>query len=98
MDASQLAEAVWGGACLVIIAAILVTRRARRHGGALQAGVVGAMYEWLNRDKQNALDVIVAGKAAARRPEYPDGQPPDRDAPPVRAADRSRLQRRTPGE
>ena len=98
MDASQLVEAVWGGACLVIIALILVTRRARRHGGAIQAGVVGAMYEWLNRDKQRALDVIVAGKAAARRPEYPDGQPPDRDPPPVRTADRTHRSRRSPGE
>jgi hypothetical protein len=34
--------------------------------------VVGALYEWQNRDKQRALDMIVQGKAEARRPEYPD--------------------------
>ena len=35
------------------------------------------MYEWHNKDKQRALDVVVEGKAAARRPEYPDGSPSD---------------------
>jgi len=81
MDSSQLADLVWTGGALAIVAAILITRRARRHGGALQAGVVGATYEWHNKDKQRALDVIVEGKAAARRPEYPGGKPSD-DQPP----------------
>ena len=81
MDASQLTDAVWGGACLVIVAVILLTGRARRHGGSFRAGVVGAIYEWQNKDKQKALDLIVADKAAARRPEYPDGNLPDLHAP-----------------
>ncbi|HEY6548553.1 MAG TPA: hypothetical protein VI589_11635 [Vicinamibacteria bacterium] len=76
MDAAQLADLVWAGVALVIVAAILITRRARRHGGALRAGVVGAMYEWQTKDKQRALDVIVEGRAEARRPEYPDGNLP----------------------
>jgi hypothetical protein len=77
MDAAQLADLVWAGVALVIVAAILITRRARRHGGALRAGVVGAMYEWQTKDKQRALDVIVEGRAEARRPEYPDGNLPE---------------------
>jgi hypothetical protein len=77
MDAATLAEVVWTGAALVLVVIILITRRARRHGGALRSSAVGAMYEWQNRDKQKALDVIVEGKAAARRPEYPDGNLPD---------------------
>jgi len=81
VDASQLAEVVWVGAAMIIVVAILVTRRARRHGGALRAGVVGAMYEWQNKDKQRALDLIVEGRAEARRPEYPDGHLPDLDDP-----------------
>ena len=64
---------------MVLVVLILVTRRARRHGGALRAGVVGAMYEWQTKDKQRALDVIVQGKAEARRPEYPDESLPDPD-------------------
>ena len=81
MDASQLAEVVWVAVAMIVIVAILITRRARRHGGALRAGVVGAMYEWQTKDKQRALDLIVEGRAEARRPEYPDGNLPDLDDP-----------------
>jgi hypothetical protein len=81
MDASQLVDAVWVGACLVLVAAIVVTRRARKHGGSYRAGVVGALYEWQTKDKQRALDVIVEGQAEARRPEYPDGNLPDLESP-----------------
>ena len=72
MDAARLADFVWAGGALVLVVIILLTRRARRHGGALRGGVVGALYEWQNRDKQRALDMIVEGRAEARRPEYPD--------------------------
>jgi hypothetical protein len=81
MDASQLADAVWVGGAMIIVVLILVSRRAKRHGGALRAGVVGAMYEWQTKDKQRALDLIVEGKAEARRPEYPDGNLPDLESP-----------------
>lgn len=77
MDLAQIVELVWVAVSMVLVVLILLTRRARRHGGALRAGVVGAMYEWHNKDKQRALDVVVEGKAAARRPEYPDGSPSD---------------------
>jgi hypothetical protein len=77
VDASQLVELVWVGGALILVVAILLSRRARRHGGALRSGVVGAMYEWQDRDKQKALDLIVEGRAEARRPEYPDGNMPD---------------------
>ena len=86
MDAGQLADLVWAGGALVLVVLILLTRRARRHGGALRGGVVGALYEWQNKDKQRALDLIVEGKAEARRPEYPDDtvkdpEPGDADKP-----------------
>lgn len=84
MDLAQIVELVWVAVSMVLVVLILLTRRARRHGGALRAGVVGAMYEWHNKDKQRALDVIVEGKAAARRPEYPDGSPSD-PLPPEKA-------------
>jgi hypothetical protein len=81
VDVAQVIELVWVAVSMVLVVLILVTRRARRHGAALRAGIVGAMYEWHNKDKQRALDVIVEGKAAARRPEYPDGSLPDPDPP-----------------
>jgi hypothetical protein len=81
MDTARIADLVWTAGALVIVALILLTRRARRHGGALRSGAVGAVYEWQNKDKQRALDLIVDGKAEARRPEYPDdagGPDPER--------------------
>jgi hypothetical protein len=80
MDATGLADLVWAAGALVLVVIILVTRRARRHGGALRAGVVGALYDWQNRDKRRALELIVERKAAARRPEHPDDTVDDEDA------------------
>ena len=81
MDVSAVANLVWAGGALVLVVLILVTRRARRYGGAMRSGAVGAIYEWQNKDKQRALDLIVEGKAEARRPEYPDDTNPDPDEP-----------------
>ena len=81
MDATLLFSLLYGGAGLVLLLIVVLSRRARRHGGAYRAGVVGAMYEWQNKDKQNALDVIVEGKAAETRPEYPDGDLPQLESP-----------------
>ena len=81
MDASQIVELVWVAVGLLLVVVILVTRRARKHGGSYRAGVVGAMYEWQTQDKQRALDIIVQGRAEARRPEYPDGNLPDMQDP-----------------
>jgi hypothetical protein len=72
MDTARIADLVWSAGALVIVAVILISRRARRHGGTLRGGVVGSLYEWQNKDKQRALDLIVERKAEARRPEYPD--------------------------
>jgi hypothetical protein len=81
MDASRLADLVWTGGALALVVIVLLSRRARRHGGALRAGVVGALYDWQTKDKRRALDVIVQGKAAARRPEHPDDTVDDEDEP-----------------
>ena len=72
---------VWAGGFIILVLIVGLTRRARRHGGAMRAAVVGAMYEWQNQDKQRALDLIVEGKAEKRRPEYPDGHLPDLESP-----------------
>jgi len=66
---------------VVLVLIILISRRARRHGGAFRAGVVGSIYDMQNRDKQKALEIIVEGKAAERRPEYPDGDLPQLEKP-----------------
>jgi hypothetical protein len=81
MDPSLVFSLVYGGAFVVFLLLIVLSRRARRHGGSFRAGVVGAMYEWQNKDRQKALDVIVEGKAAETRPEYPDGDLPQLESP-----------------
>ena len=73
MDASVLLSLAYGGAFLVFVLIIVLSRRARRHGGVYRSGLVGAVYEWHNRDKQRALDVIVEDKAAATDPEFAEG-------------------------
>jgi hypothetical protein len=81
METETLVSLIWFGGFVVLLLAVVLSRRAKKHGGAYRAGVAGAMYEFQNRDKQRALDVIVEGKAAERRPEYPDGNLPDLESP-----------------
>jgi hypothetical protein len=81
MDSGSLFGILYATVPVVFLALIVLSRRAKRHGGALRGGVVGATYEWQNRDKQKALDVIVEGRAAERRPEYPDGDLPELESP-----------------
>jgi hypothetical protein len=81
MDPAALLVLLYVTVPVVFLLLIVLTRRAKRHGGTLRAGVVGATYDWQNRDKQKALEVIVEGKAAERRPEYPDGDLPQLESP-----------------
>lgn len=86
IDTGTLANAVWGAVFLVVILIVLVGRaRGRRSNaprrGGVGSGAAGAVYDWLNQDKQKAIDIIVEGQAEARRPEYPAGNLPDLDSP-----------------
>ena len=81
MDSAALLALLYVTVPVVFLLLIILIRRAKRHGGTLRAGVVGATYDWQNRDKQKALEVIVEGKAAERRPEYPDGDLPQLESP-----------------
>jgi hypothetical protein len=81
MDSAALLVLLYVTVPVVFLLLIILSRRAKRHGGTLRAGVVGATYDWQNRDKQKALEVIVEGKAAERRPEYPDGDLPQLESP-----------------
>jgi hypothetical protein len=44
-------------------------------------GAVGAFYDLLNKDQQHTMEIIVEQKAEERRPEYPDGEPPEPKRP-----------------
>jgi hypothetical protein len=40
-------------------------------------GTIGAFYDLLNKDQQHTMEIIVEQRAEERRPEYPDGEPPE---------------------
>ena len=45
--------------------------------GGVGAAAAGSVYDWLNEDKRNAVEIIVEERAAARDPEDKDGNLPD---------------------
>jgi hypothetical protein len=81
MELDKVIEVVWVAGLVFLVLLIVVTGRARRHGGSYRAGVVGAMYEMHNKDKQRALQEIVEEKEAKRPPESPDGDLPQLEKP-----------------
>ena len=53
--------------------------RLRQRRGRLGAAAVGSVYEMLNEEKRNAIEMIVEDKAAEQDPEHADDTlPPDR--------------------
>jgi len=60
---------------LIAVVALLTSigRRSRGPGSA----AAGAVYDMLNEDKRQALEIIVEQRAAARDPEDADGNLPD---------------------
>ena len=46
-------------------------------GSRVGPGAAGTIYDWLNQDKRNAIELIVEEKAGARDPEDKDGNLPD---------------------
>jgi len=59
-----------------VVVGVLFIRR-RRAGPRPGAGTAGTVYDWLNEDKQRAVDIIVEERAGARDPEDRDGNLPD---------------------
>ena len=62
---------------LVVLAgmvALLVSIAHRKSGGPGSAAA-GAVYDLLQEDKRNALEIIVEERAGARDPEHADDQP-----------------------
>ena len=82
MDAADAAKIVWAAVILVFV--VVVFAKARTRGGRQPmpgAGAYGAVYDLLNQDKRNAIELIVEEKAAARDPEDADGNLPDLERP-----------------
>ena len=77
MDPDYGPALIWGVVLLAIVgglAAAVFSKRSTGQGGP-GAGAYGAVYDLLNQDKRNAIELIVEDKAAARDPEHADDKP-----------------------
>lgn len=83
MEAEAAPLVVW--AALIVIFLIIVgvsayqNRGGRRSSMSVGPAASGTIYDFLNQDKRNAIEIIVEEKAAARDPETADDvvKPPD---------------------
>ena len=77
MPGTPYGTIVW--AIVLVVLAIVVFRKRRR--GRLGPGAAGAVYDMLNEDRRNALEIIVEERAGARDPEDRDGDLPQLEKP-----------------
>jgi len=74
MQSGLVGAAIW----VVVIAAVAILFvRQRRRRGRVGSGAAGGVYDWLNQEKRNAVEIIVEERAGARDPEDRDGNLPD---------------------
>jgi len=78
-----MASAVWGLTLLVffIVGFVKIRRRRSSQTFSVGAGAMGSVYDLLNQDKRNAIEIIVEEKAEARDPEDADGNLPELERP-----------------
>ena len=85
VPADSAAALTWGIVILAIVAVIIIAGVSSGRGGRASSGVgpgaAGAVYDLLNQDKRNAIELIVEEKAGARDPEDADGNLPDLEDP-----------------
>ena len=72
-----MAAAIWSLAVLLLIVAVWRRRRPGRRRGGAGSAAVGAVYGFLNEDKQKAVEIVVEERAGARDPEDRDGNLPE---------------------
>jgi hypothetical protein len=77
MSPDTVVAIVWVVALVVVILLFFGRKRRRQVGPAAS----GTLYDWLNEDKRNAVELIVEERAGARDPEDRDGNLPDLEVP-----------------
>jgi hypothetical protein len=78
------AQGIWGIVVLLLVIAFVAQVRRKRRGVRafdVGPGAYGSVYDLLNQDKRNAIEIIVEEKAEARDPEDADGNLPELEKP-----------------
>lgn len=77
MNPDSAVTVVWAVVLLAFVAVLVATVFGKRRGGrgGPGPGAAGAVYDLLNQDKRNAIELIVEEKAGARDPEDAEGTP-----------------------
>ena len=78
MPPGSVSAIVW---VVAIVAVIVLFSRQRRRRGRLGPGAAGSVYDMLNEDRRQAVEIIVEERAGARDPEDRDGNLPDLEEP-----------------
>jgi hypothetical protein len=72
------AAVIWGAVVLIFLIIVGVSMHQNRHKGRYRRfsgpgpAAMGSIYDLLNQDKRNAIELIVEEKAEARDPEHAD--------------------------
>ena len=77
MSPDYAAALVWAVVLLAIVGVVVTLAFSKGDGarGGPGPGAAGAVYDLLNQDKRNAIEIIVEEKAGARDPEDAEGKP-----------------------
>jgi hypothetical protein len=77
MAGASAVNVIWAVVLLSFLAVLAATVFRKRRGGRRGPGpgAAGAVYDLLNQDKRNAIEIIVEEKAGARDPEDAEGKP-----------------------
>lgn len=73
LTANLVVASTW---ILILAAIAFLFSRLRHRRTHIGPGAAGAVYEMLNQDKRNAIEIIVEQKAAEADPERADGDLP----------------------
>jgi hypothetical protein len=66
---------------VAIVTLLVLFARQRRRRGRVGSAAAGSVYDLLNEDKRNAVEIVVEERAGARDPEDRDGNLPDLENP-----------------
>ncbi len=78
MTPAAINAIVW---LVAIVTVIVLFARQRRRRGHVGSAAAGSVYDMLNEEKRNAVEIVVGERAGARDPEDRDGNLPDLENP-----------------